>query len=316
MIHFNRSTKLVLFILIFPILFFNTVHLTPSYGFPIYAQQSYDNPREATGRIVCANCHLAQRPVKIEIPQSVLPNSVFETAIKIPYDQQQQQLLGDGTKGSLNIGAVVILPEGFKLAPKNRISEETRIKNKGVYIQPYSKAKSNILVVGPIPSNAHQEIIFPIIAPDPAQNKNIHFLKYPIYVGGNRGRGQIYPSGDKSNNNAISAATSGQIQSIQSLDNGQLEIKINDINNNTIINLIPSGITARVRIGDFVKQDQPLTIDPNIGGFGQSEAEIVLQSPKRIQGMIVFFFILTVAQIFFVLKKKQFEKVQALEKNF
>ena len=31
--------------------------------------------------------------------------------------------------------------------------------------------------------------------------KDVHFLKYPIYVGENRGRGQIYPDNSKSNNN-------------------------------------------------------------------------------------------------------------------
>ena len=34
-------------------------------AFPIYAQQAYANPREANGRIACANCHLAQKPVEI-----------------------------------------------------------------------------------------------------------------------------------------------------------------------------------------------------------------------------------------------------------
>ena len=42
-------------------------------AFPIYAQQSYENPREATGRIVCANCHLAQRNIQLEVPKSVYP---------------------------------------------------------------------------------------------------------------------------------------------------------------------------------------------------------------------------------------------------
>jgi apocytochrome f len=32
-----------------------------AYAFPIYAQQAYANPREANGRIACANCHLAQK---------------------------------------------------------------------------------------------------------------------------------------------------------------------------------------------------------------------------------------------------------------
>ena len=57
-----------------------------SNAYPIFAQQNYENPREATGRIVCANCHLAKKPVDIEAPQSVLPDTVFEAVVKIPYD--------------------------------------------------------------------------------------------------------------------------------------------------------------------------------------------------------------------------------------
>jgi apocytochrome f len=121
-----------------------------SSAFPIYAQQAYENPREANGRIVCANCHLAQKPTEFEAPTSVLPDSVFETVVKIPYDLSAKQVLGNGQKGGLNVGAVVILPEGFKLAPKTRLNEELKTKTKGVYITPYSPTKENILVVGPI----------------------------------------------------------------------------------------------------------------------------------------------------------------------
>jgi apocytochrome f len=39
-----------------------------TFAYPIFAQQNYENPREANGRIVCANCHLAQKPVEIEVP--------------------------------------------------------------------------------------------------------------------------------------------------------------------------------------------------------------------------------------------------------
>jgi apocytochrome f len=67
-------------------------------AFPIYAQNAYANPREANGRIVCANCHLAQKPTQIESPSSVLPNSVFEAVVKIPYDLESKQILGSGKK--------------------------------------------------------------------------------------------------------------------------------------------------------------------------------------------------------------------------
>ena len=88
-----------------------------SNAYPIFAQKGYENPREATGRIVCANCHLANKPVDIEVPQAVLPDTVFEAVVRIPYDMQVKQVLGNGKKGALNVGAVLILPEGFELAP-------------------------------------------------------------------------------------------------------------------------------------------------------------------------------------------------------
>jgi NADPH:quinone reductase-like Zn-dependent oxidoreductase len=33
--------------------------------------------------------------------------------------------------------------------------------------------------------------------------------------------------------------------------------------------------------GESIKLDQPLTSNPNVGGFGQGDAEIVLQDPLR-----------------------------------
>ena len=86
-----------------------------SYAYPVFAQQAYQNPREATGRIVCANCHLAQKPVEIEVPQAVLPDTVFETVVSIPYDTSVKANSGDG-KRDLNVGAVLILPEGFTVS--------------------------------------------------------------------------------------------------------------------------------------------------------------------------------------------------------
>jgi len=287
-----------------------------SYAYPVFAQQAYESPREATGRIVCANCHLAQKPTEIEVPQAVLPDSVFEAVVNIPYDLSSKQITAGGTKGPLNVGAVLVMPEGFQLAPKDRISSEIKQKTKGVFVQPYSKTKPNILVVGPISGDKHQEIVFPILSPDPATNKDVHFLNYPVYVGGNRGRGQVYPSGEKSNNNTVTSTTAGQITSIEALDKGKTNIVIQSTTGNEVTQTIPAGLNVSIKVKDIIKVDQPLTYDPNVGGFGQSETEIVLQNPNRVKGMIVFFFTVTLTQILLVLKKKQFEKVQAAEMNF
>jgi len=285
-------------------------------AFPIYAQQAYANPREANGRIACANCHLAQKPVEIETPQAVLPNSVFEAVVKIPYDLTSKQVLGSGSRGGLNVGAVVILPEGFKLAPANQVPEEIKKKNKGVYISPYSTKAENILVVGPISGDKHQEIIFPVISPDPATDSTIAFIKYPIYVGANRGRGQVNPTGDKTNNNAVLATSSGQITNIETKEKGGFNVTIQDTTGADKVQAIPKGLELNVKTGVVIKADQPLTKDPNVGGFGQTETEIVLQSPARIYGYMVLCFFIILTQITLILKKKQFEKVQAAEMNF
>ncbi|KAL0684585.1 hypothetical protein Bca4012_051433 [Brassica carinata] len=178
-----------------------------SSAYPIFAQQNYENPREATGRIVCANFHLASKPVDIEVPQAVLPDTVFEAVVKIPYDMQLKQVLAN----------------------------------------------------------------------DPATNKDVHFLKYPIYVGGNRGRGQIYPDGSKSNNTVYNATAGGIISKILRKEKGGYGITIVDASNECqVIDIIPRGLELLVSEGEFIKLDQPLTSNPNVGGFGQGDAEIVL----------------------------------------
>ena len=288
----------------------------PAQAYPIFAQGAYENPREATGRIVCANCHLAKKTTEVEVPQSVLPDTVFEAIVKLPYDHTVQQLAGDGTKAGLNVGAVVVLPEGFTLAPDDRMTEEQRAAVADMYIQPYSDAKPNILVVGPLSGDDYEELSFPILSPDPGTNSNANFGKYQIHVGGNRGRGQIYPTGDKSNNAVYNAALTGSISAIAPSEDGASLVTIQGENDKTVTETIPAGPTILVAVGDEVKAGQPLTNNPNVGGFGQIDAEIVLQNPNRILGLMAFFAITTLAQIMLVLKKKQVERVQAVEMNF
>jgi apocytochrome f len=285
-------------------------------AFPIYAQQAYTNPREANGRIVCANCHLASKPVELEAPQSILPDQVFETVVKIPYDTTKKQILGNGKKGGLNVGAVLVLPDGFKLAPKDKLSTELKAKTSSVYITPYSPTQENILVVGPVAGEKNQDIIFPILSPNPETNKNVHFLKYPLYVGANRGRGQVYPDGQKTNNNAYISTAAGKVVNITVDEKAGTKLSIENTEGKVTEQVIPAGLDLVVNKNDFVNVDQPLTLDPNVGGFGQTDKEIVLQNPTRVLGFVAFSFVTMLTQTMLVLKKKQFEKVQAAEMNF
>ena len=287
-----------------------------STAYPVFAQQNYSNPRAANGKLACANCHLNQKAIEIEAPQAVLPNSVFEVEIKVPYDTTKKQIGANGKEADLNVGGILILPKGFKLAAKNQISEEVKLKNKGVFISPYSTEFDNIFVVGPIAGKKHQELIFPVVAPDPEKDSEIKYLTYPFYAGGNRGRGQVYPTGEKSNVNVFGAMQSGQVTEITQSEKGESNITIVNASGTKISQSIPAGLSLIVKTGDIVQTEQALNMDPNVGGFGQEESEIVLQNPIRIIGYIGFCFCALLTQILLVLKKKQFEKVQAAELNF
>ena len=288
----------------------------PAAAYPFWAQENYEAPREATGRIVCANCHLAAKPTKVEVPQAVLPDSVFKLKVEIPYDLATQQVLGDGSKGGLNVGAVVILPEGFKIAPPERISEELQEEVGNTYFLPYSADQENIVLVGPLPGEQYQEIIFPVLSPDPATNKSVSFGKYPIHVGGNRGRGQVYPTGLNSNNYVVNASASGSVTAIAAQPDGGYAVTLTTDDGQAVTETIPAGPELLVSEGDVVEAGKPLTTNPNVGGFGQMDTEIVLQSPNRIKGLIAFVAAVMLTQIMLVLKKKQVERVQAAEMSF
>jgi apocytochrome f len=284
-----------------------------SWAYPFWAQQNYASPREATGKIVCANCHLAKKLTQVEVPQAVMPDTVFKAVVKIPYDTSVQQVQADGSRAGLNVGAVVMLPDGFRLAPDDRIPEEIKEETKGIYYTQYSDDQPNILLVGPIPGDQHQEIVFPILSPDPATDSSIHFGKYQLHIGGNRGRGQVYPTGEKSNNGVFTASVGGQVTAIDPDEKGGSTVTLATADGGSVSEAIPAGPSLLVSVGDTVAAGAPLTDDPNVGGFGQTDAEVVLQNPVRVIGLLAFLAAVAIAQIMLVLKKKQFEKVQAAQ---
>ncbi len=308
------ATFLMVAIAIMPIWLSN---MQSAAAYPFWAQQTApETPREATGRIVCANCHLGKKFTEVELPQAVLPDTVFKAVVKIPYDMTAQQLLSDGSKGGLNVGAVLMLPEGFKIAPPERLSEEMKEETAGLYFQPYKEGQENVVIVGPIPGEQYQEIVFPVLSPNPDTDKSIHYGKYQVHVGGNRGRGQLYPAGNKTNNAIYNASASGTIANIAYDESGGNQITIQTEDGKTVVDTVPPGPILSVAQGDVVEVGQALNIDPSVGGFGQDDGEIVLQSAGRIQGLIALFVLIMLTQIMLVLKKKQIEKVQAVELNF
>merc|ERR1712187_8426 len=110
---------------------------------------------------------------------------------------------------------------------------------------------------GPVPGERYETMTLPILAQDPNTQSGIEFDKVLMYFGGNRGRGQVYPEGNQSNNNQFFAKETGTVSAVDGL-----KISIQKEDGSTF---------------EQVKKDDPLTTNPNVGGFGQTEKEVVLQ---------------------------------------
>jgi apocytochrome f len=278
-------------------------------AYPIFAQQNYANPRAANGKIACANCHLATKPLDVRLPHDVLADTIFKAQIEIPCKyEKRRQPLADGSKGPLNVGAVAVMPEGWKLAPKERLPKDLKKEMKGLAWSAYSKEYPNIVVAGPVPGERYERMILPILAPDPNTQKGQEFGKFLMYFGGNRGRGQVYPEGNQSNNNQFFAVASGKIAAIDGL-----KVTIEKDDGTTQVQELLPGAQIVVEVGELVKKDDPITTNPNVGGFGQEEKEIQLQDMNRVYAYCAVATSLFICQLAFVLKKKQFEKVQLAE---
>eukprot|EP00434_Breviolum_minutum_P022891 symbB.v1.2.020196.t1/scaffold1681.1/size106035/7 len=148
--------------------------------------------------------------------------------------------------------------------------------------------------------------------PRPTRDKIIEdkilFGKGIFYFGGNRGRGQVYPEGNQSNNNQFVAAATGTISAIDGL-----KVSITTPSGEVKTQECLTGADIVVQVGDEVTKDEPITTNPNVGGFGQEEKECILQDMNRVYAYCAFAFSCFIAQLSFVLKKKQFEKVQLAE---
>ena len=91
----------------------------------------------------------------------------------------------------------------------------------------------------------------------------------------------MYPTGDKSNNNLFTATNSGTITSIETNEDGTQIINLNNEEGESFAENIPAGTSLLVKEGDTIEKGANLTEDPNVGGFGQLDKEIVLQSKAR-----------------------------------
>lgn len=80
-------------------------------------QQGYEIPQEATGRIVCANCHLSNKYEDNEVPPQG-SNIVLEADILTSCNKSMKQVLANVIRralNTLNVGSTFYFPIGYLL---------------------------------------------------------------------------------------------------------------------------------------------------------------------------------------------------------
>ena len=242
-------------------------------AFPAFAQQLYSNPIDATGKAACSNCHLAEAPIRLSAPSAVFASSIFDLLIEVPTLLNSTQVSPAGEQVGLNVGGVVTLPEGFGKSP----GADSKV------FEPFSTAEPYSYVFGPLPASEYATTVLTVLTPVDARS-----LSYPIVVAGNRGRGQLYPTGSPSNNGGFRSTGTGWTSRIHISREGT---SLAGWTTDAIMQLtrLPAGVEI-------------------LGGVGQSEVLLVLQSRARLGYYVQVVAATAATQLALVLKKKQYER--------
>jgi apocytochrome f len=201
-----------------------------------------------------------------------------------------------GDPVGLNVGGVVVLPEGFGTAS----AADSNI------FTPFSASEAHSYVFGPVPASDYATTVLAVEVPADALS-----LSYPIVVAGNRGRGQLYPDGSPSNNGGFRSSCNGWTSRVHISREGT-SLACWTRQGTTLLNRLPAGVDLLSRrssqLGSRLSIDTNLASNPNVGGVGQSEVLIVLQSRQRLGYYVQVVIAIAVTQLALVLKKKQYER--------
>jgi len=191
-------------------------------AYPVYAQQLYGRPIGTDGVVVCANCHLVENGIGAGGKKVVGYDDALFIGVRVAgYDntadtgnptglwgvtesQERSTLKSGGAAGAL--GGVVVLPEGFKVLPKERLPRKAGDAVKGLFVQewePLSGRPSDgfsAFVAGPVrgvtaplgathfPSG--RDLLFPILTPKGDYETPPYFGRADATVGAVRGEGK------------------------------------------------------------------------------------------------------------------------------
>lgn len=193
----------------------------------------------------------------------------------------------------MNVGVVLGLPE------------ELTVLNSGAFDSPQvqweqwrsnaGSMKTNAVVAGPISATAYTTIPVAIQASNEALPGSV-----TVYLGANRGRGQAYPSGAASNLVSSRWDASGVVPGRCFLAKRLgVECWTRGTSWQMHLQLVGAGHAIRPTSGLRALSEEGGVLDGvvNVGGFGQTEEQLVVQSEPRMYAGLAFMFLGTNTQL-------------------
>ncbi len=217
--------------------------------------------------------------------------SSFDIWSRVPSRRTNAQVRSDGTVGPLQVGKVVVFPSGFVI-PLEEWSQW----------QP----KPSAWWEGPLPAKAHS------VEASSFRVNDIVPGTYTVYLGANRGRGQLYPSGLASNIAPVRSTLDGLVSGLtfQAKRYGT-NIWLYPTDGSQHLLHAPGGtvVVRSVFPRSIQRNEASLAHFRNLGGFGVAEGSLTFQTTPRLFGELRVLALLTGTQVALVLKKKQFERL-------
>jgi apocytochrome f len=289
-----------------------TLILSVAFTYPIFAQNAFTTARESTGKIVCANCHLSSSEVHMDVPQSVSAACVFTVRLTLPSAISSKQIGGTGSFGGVNVGSVVLMPDGFTIAPGTRLRGAEKLLSEGIFIQPFNSTCNNVVVVGPLDSAALRAaglLDFPILSRSNTRCCSTSYCPgtcYSLFGGANSGRGQFYPTGDSSN--TVRSDFAGlSLRRVLVSSTCSCFTQFSNVPGSSQRQSNRSGLAPGRSLGAQRTQLATGLGSALGGGFGQQESTLVLQRAERLKAILNFSLSVSLSQYSSVSKKRQFE---------
>ena len=267
---------------------------SPCRMYPAFAKAIYAKPIEATGKIVCANCHLSVQPCRLSVPQAAFVNGIVEASIYMPTRRTNAQVAASGAVGAMNVGVVLCLPEAVSVIRQGDVQWERW------------RPDTHAVVAGPMPAAANSTIPVSFQPLNEAKPGSVN-----LYLGTNRGRGQAYPNGAASNLVSCRWDALGVVPG-RCLLAKRLGVSCwtRAFSWRLHLQLVGVGHAIRPAAGlrGICEEGGVLDVVVNVGGFGQTEEQLVILSDQRLFAGFAFILLGTGNQLALVLKKRQYER--------